>query len=148
MSSFYVWTRHLLYSIAFWILGTEKCWQYIAPITWQQPKQIFLNKAFDRNHFEWYFILSAFNYHCYFIHVLSELSQSCPTLCDPMDCSLSGSSVHGIFPARVLEWIAISFSRGPSRPRNQTWVSCIADGCYTMGAIGEAQLIHVYELKK
>ena len=42
------------------------------------------------------------------------------TLCDPMDCSLSGSSVHGIFQARVLEWIAISFSRGSSRPRNRT----------------------------
>ena len=39
-----------------------------------------------------------------------EVAQSCPTLCDPMDCSLSGSSVHGIFQARVLEWIAISFS--------------------------------------
>ena len=41
----------------------------------------------------------------------SEVPQSCPTLCDPMDCSLSGSSIHGIFQARVLEWIAISFSR-------------------------------------
>ena len=42
----------------------------------------------------------------------SELAQLCPTLRDPMDCSLSGSSVHGIFQARVLEWIAISFSVG------------------------------------
>ena len=41
----------------------------------------------------------------------SEVAQSCPTLCDPMDCSLPGSSVHGIFQARVLEWVAISFSR-------------------------------------
>ena len=40
----------------------------------------------------------------------SEVSQSCPTLCDPMDCSLPGSSVHGIFQARVLEWVAIAFS--------------------------------------
>ena len=39
-----------------------------------------------------------------------EVAQSCPTLCDPMDCSLPGSSVHGIFQARFLEWIAISFS--------------------------------------
>ena len=44
----------------------------------------------------------------------SEVAQSCPTLCNPMDCSLSGSSVHGIFQARVLEWIAISFSKGSS----------------------------------
>ena len=40
----------------------------------------------------------------------SEVAQSCPTLCDPMDCSLPGSSVHGIFQARVLEWGAIAFS--------------------------------------
>ena len=44
----------------------------------------------------------------------SEVAQSCPTLCDPMDCSLPGFSVHGIFQARALEWIAISFSRGSS----------------------------------
>ena len=47
----------------------------------------------------------------------SEVAQLCLTLCDPMDCSLSGSSVHGIFQARVLDCTAISFSRGSSRPR-------------------------------
>ena len=46
----------------------------------------------------------------------SEVTQSCPTLCDPMDCSLPGSSIHGIFQAIVLEWIAISFSRGSPDP--------------------------------
>ena len=40
----------------------------------------------------------------------AKLLQSCPTLCDPMDCSLPGSSIHGIFQARVLEWVAIAFS--------------------------------------
>ena len=45
-------------------------------------------------------------------------TQSCLTLCDPMDCSPAGSSVHGILQARILEWVAISFSRGSSRPRN------------------------------
>ena len=44
----------------------------------------------------------------------SEIAQSCPTLCNPMDCSLLGSSVDGIFRAKVLEWVAISFSRGSS----------------------------------
>ena len=48
----------------------------------------------------------------------SEVTQSCPTLCDPMDCSLPGSPVHGIFQTRILEWIAISFSRESSWPRN------------------------------
>ena len=47
----------------------------------------------------------------------SEVAQSCLTLCDPMDCSLPGSSLHGILQARVLEWVAIAFSRGSSRPR-------------------------------
>ena len=42
---------------------------------------------------------------------MSEVAQSCPTLCDPVDCSLPGSSVHGILQARVLEWLTISFSR-------------------------------------
>ena len=46
----------------------------------------------------------------------SEVAQSCPTLCDPMDSSPPGSSVHGILPARILEWVAISFSRGSSNP--------------------------------
>ena len=44
----------------------------------------------------------------------SEVAQSCPTLCDPMDYSLPGSSIHGIFQARVLEWVAVSFSRRSS----------------------------------
>ena len=62
----------------------------------------------------------------------SEVSQSCPTLCNPLDCSLSGSSVHGIFQARVPEWIAISFSRGSSQPRNRTRVSHIVGRCFTV----------------
>ena len=56
----------------------------------------------------------------------SEVAQSCPTLCDPMDCSLPGSSIHGIFQARILQWVAISFSRRSSQPRNWTQVFCIA----------------------
>ena len=61
----------------------------------------------------------------------SEVAQPCPTLCDPIDCSLPGSSVHGIFQARVLEWVAISFSRGSSRPRDWTRVSRIVGRCFT-----------------
>ena len=55
----------------------------------------------------------------------SEVAQSCLILSDSMDCSLPGSSVHGIFQARVLEWVAISFSRGSSWSRDQTRVSHI-----------------------
>ena len=56
----------------------------------------------------------------------SEAAQSCPTLCYPMDCSPPDSSVHGILQARVLERVAISFSRGSSQPRDRTWVSHVA----------------------
>ena len=52
------------------------------------------------------------------------VTQSCPTLCHSLDCSLPGSSVHGILQARILEWVAMPFSRGSSRPRNWTQVSC------------------------
>ena len=67
----------------------------------------------------------------------SEVSQSCLTLCEPVDCSLPGSSIHGIFQAIVLEWIAISFSRGSSRPRDRTQVSCIVDRRFTAWATRE-----------
>ena len=53
----------------------------------------------------------------------SLLAQSCPILCNPMNCNPPGSSVHGNFPARILEWVAISFCRGSSRPSDQTQVS-------------------------
>ena len=68
-----------------------------------------------------------------------EVTQSCLTLCNPMDCSLPGASVHGIFQARVLQWVAISFSRGSSQPRDWTWVSRIADRHFTIWATREAQ---------
>ena len=51
--------------------------------------------------------------------------QLCPILCDPMDCRPPGSSVHGILQARILEWVAIPFSRGYSQPRDQTRIACI-----------------------
>ena len=52
--------------------------------------------------------------------------QSCLTLCDPKDCNPTGSSVHVILQARILEWVAMPFSRGSSQPRDQTQVYCIA----------------------
>ena len=67
----------------------------------------------------------------------SEVAQSCPALCNLMDCSLSDSSVHGIFQARILEWVAISFSRRTSWPRDRTRVSCIVGRCFTVWATRE-----------
>ena len=67
-----------------------------------------------------------------FMHVCVLVAQSCPTLCNPMDGSPPGSSVHGILQARILKWIAIPFSRRSSQPRDQTRVSCIAGRFFTV----------------
>ena len=65
------------------------------------------------------------------------IAQSCPTPCHPIDCNSPGS-VHGILQGRILEWIAIPFSRGSSQLRDRTQVSCIADGFFTVWATREA----------
>ena len=65
------------------------------------------------------------------------VAQSCPTLCNPMDCGPSGSSVHGILQARILEGVSILFSRGSSRPRDWTQVSCFAGNFFTVWATRE-----------
>ena len=67
-------------------------------------------------------------------------NESCLALCDPMDCSPPGSSAHGIFQARILEWIAIRFSRGSSRPRDQTQVFHIVGRFFTIWATREPQM--------
>ena len=61
---------------------------------------------------------------------MCEVAQLCPTLCNPMDCSLPGSFVYGIFQARIRMWVAISFSRWSFQLRDWTRVSCIADGFF------------------
>ena len=70
---------------------------------------------------------------------VGEVTQSCPTLCYLMDCTLPGSSIHRIFQVRILEWIAISFSRGSSWPRNQTQASHTSGRLFTIWATREAQ---------
>ena len=72
------------------------------------------------------------------LNVKSEVTQSCPTLCDPMEYSLLGSFIHGIFQARILGWVVISFSRGSSQPRDRTRVSCIAGRLFTAWATRES----------
>ena len=86
-----------------------------------------------------------------------SITQSCLTLCDPLDCSLPGSFVHGILQARILEWIALPFSRWSSQPRDQTQLSCIAGRLFTIWATKEALsniyikdlyiYIYIYEVK-
>ena len=68
------------------------------------------------------------------------ITQLGPTLCDPMGCSPPRSAVHGILQARILGWVAMPFSRGSSRPRDWTRVSCIASGFFTVWATREAHI--------
>ena len=70
----------------------------------------------------------------------SEVTQSCPTLCDPEHCSPPGSSIHGILQARILEWVAISFSRGSSWPRDRTQVSRITGRRFNLWATREVPI--------
>ena len=77
-------------------------------------------------HFEFIFV--------YGVNWLIEVAQSCLTLCDPMDYSLPGFSIHGIFQARVLEWVVISFSRRSSWFRDQTQVFSISGRWFTFWA--------------
>ena len=74
--------------------------------------------------------------HCV-LKVKVLVAQTCPTLCNPMDCSPPDSSVHGILQARILEWVANPSSRGTSWPRDQTQVSCIARRFFTIWATPE-----------
>ena len=74
------------------------------------------------------------------------VAQLCSTLCDSMDCSLPGSSVHGILQARTLEWVAIPFSRGSSRPRDQTQVTRIVGRFFTIWATRKS--LFTFKLKQ
>ena len=71
--------------------------------------------------------------------MLCLVAQSCLTLCDPMDCSPAGSSVHGDSPGRILEWVAMPSSWGSSQPRDLTQVSYIAGRFFIILATREAQ---------
>ena len=74
-------------------------------------------------------------------------AQLSPVLCDPMDCSLPDSSAHGIFKAKVLEWLAIFYSMGSSPPRDWAQVSCIAGRLFTVWAprrVRNDNILHSY----
>ena len=79
----------------------------------------------------------------YEVNVKVSVAQLCPTICNPMDCSLPGSSAHGTLQARILEWVAIPFSRGSSWSWDQTQASCIAGRVSTIWATREAFEVRV-----
>ena len=106
---FYMKSRDLLMSLIDLIFGKILCRPSKIYLTWLQPTD-----------------------HSFVEESESEITQSCQPLCDPVDCSPSGSSIHGIFQARILEWVAISLSRGSSQPRDQTQASHIAGRRFTI----------------
>ena len=79
----------------------------------------------------------------FYVCMWAQVLQLCPTLCDPVSCSPPGSSVGGISQARILEWVAIFFSRGSSWPRGWTHVSYIADRFFTSWATREAPILRM-----
>ena len=85
--------------------------------------------------FKWHFVISTSG-PFYLLKV--KVAQSCPTLCDPIDCSPQGSSVHGILQARILEWVAVPFSKGSSQPRDWIHVSHTAGRFFIVWATSEA----------
>ena len=101
------WSRSRCFSeIPLFFLSSNGCWQFELCFlclfwiqTWTSGSSWFT--------YCWSLAWRIFKHH--FASVWSEVAQLCPTICNPMDCSLPGSSVHGIFQARVLEWVAISF---------------------------------------
>ena len=77
-----------------------------------------------------------------------KVAQSCPALCDPMDCNPPSFSIHGIHQTRLLEWVTISFSGGSSQPRDRTWVFCTAGKFFAVWVTREAQYFEGYLIKK
>ena len=103
--------------------------QYFTVLAFSLPLSVYIFSGFSSNHLN---NLKWFMNHLRITGDMTALSaeymlslQSCPILCDPMDCGPPGSSVHGIFQARVLEWVAIAFSRGSFQPKDRTHVSYV-----------------------
>ena len=134
LGSHLAWVEVAVATISAWC--QHLWWAYVPDKTWPDPGlNISTKKASGQVQWQGKSISS---HSLSMVGSESEVAQSCPTLCNPMDCSLSASAVHQIFQARVLEWIVISFSRGSSWPRNRTQVSRIAGRRFTAWATGEA----------
>ena len=83
----------------------------------------------------------------YFPGIMKVKLLSCVRLCNPVDCSPPGSSIHGILQARILEWVAISSSRGSSQPRDPTQVSRNAGRCFNLWATREVSAACILKLE-
>ena len=125
------------------IVLRERQWIIINVTRWWLHSHLLFQMCFlawVNQHIPWYLLCSwaidpekAFCSVCLCVCACS-IARSCPTLCNPLDCSLSGFSVHGIFQASILQWVAISYSRGSSWPKAWTQVSCIVSRFFTFWA--------------
>ena len=141
-----MWTFKKYFAVIFWRedLGIKSivcCWLYKCPKKQWRIEQIHFRIChFTKIHFKNYFWTLKERCWIYkskeniykllelnFVESESEVPQSCPTLCDPMDCSLQGSSIPGIFQARVLEWVVISFSNFVERKTPNHFQSIFAN---------------------
>ena len=115
--------------------NTEPC------LPWRpSPDTHLMDASHHCSLFQFPYQLQSTHQNLSFFCLLVKATQSCPTLCDPMDYNLPGSSVHGILQARMMEWVTIPFSMGSSWPRDQTQVSCAAGRFLTVWATREAFL--------
>ena len=116
----------------FCLLPWPRCFQSYIPAPTRWDSDVFLKKK-EKKIIQYSGWLLAYGE--------GEVAQSCPTLCDPVDGNLLGFSIHGIFQARILEWIAISFSRRSSQPRDQTQVSRIGGRRFNLWSTREAAIL-------
>ena len=110
-----------------------------SPSCWHHDHQVIQNRAprfYKEDPSESRLELNS-SFSCHICICCCSVAKSCPTLCDPMDCSPPGSPVHGIILARILEWVAISFSGGSSQPKNRTQVFYTAGGLFTAESLGK-----------
>ena len=123
------WQTYLSQVIKVKINSHKPNWEYINLI-WCQKRTFYLRVFFAKN--DWFCVCA----------------QSCPTFCDPMEYSLPGSSVHGILQARILVWIAISFSRESSWPRDWAQVPCVfwQVDSLPLAPPGKLAKIHIFSL--
>ena len=140
------WTKgigHVLFTHCFWAKGINplpvkimmaKALLFLATIS--EPLHRQLSRKFSSAMRSTFLILALPKNVCL-------VAQSCLTLCNPTDCSPPGASVHGVLQARILERIAIAFSRVSSQPRDRTWVSCISSRFLTIWATGKIKKLSI-----
>ena len=139
-------TQHLPYLSKYWLpRGTRRIiptppipHQYACALIARTCDYVTLHATFYWSH-----LVDNYFASCLICYPSVLVAQSCQTLCSPMDCSLPGSSVHGILQARIPEWVTILFSRVSSQPRDRTWVSHIAGSFFVSWATREAILSHL-----